>query len=163
MKSPEPIRQSLMFEADQDRTFEAFARRLSAWWPMDHRPLHRGPTEVRIEEWGGGRIYLVDRGGREREWGQVTSWNPPDSFSFVPGVLPGSDATEVDLRFQRLGPALTRVVVEHRGWERMGGALYDRHTTYEGGWLAALRRFAAVFEADDAGRAAPREGRRFDG
>jgi hypothetical protein len=74
--------------------------------------------------------------------------------------VPGSESTEVDLRFQRLGPALTRVVVEHRGWERMSSALYDRHTTYEGGWLAALRRYASVFEAESGGVAPPGERRR---
>ena len=30
-----------------------------------------------------------------------------------------SVATEVELRFTALGPALTRVAVEHRGWEAL--------------------------------------------
>jgi hypothetical protein len=148
VKSPEPIRQALILEVDQHRTFETFVRRLSTWWPMEARSPHRPSAQVRVEEWGGGRIYRVDPGGREYEWGRLTSWDPPNSFSFVSESAPESERTEVALRFQRLGPALTRVVVEHRGWERLSSALYDRHTSHVGGWLAALRRYAAIFETD---------------
>ena len=150
MESPEPIRQALMLEADQCRTFETFVHRLSTWWPMEVRSPHRRSAEVRVEEWCGGRIYRVDSGGREHEWGRLTSWHPPDSFSFMFDGAAESEPTEVALRFQRLGPALTRVVVEHRGWERLSGALYDRDTSHAGGWLAALRRYAALFETDAA-------------
>jgi len=151
-----------MFEADQERTFRAFAQRLSLWWPMESRPPHRKAPDIRIEEWLGGRIFRVDATGGEHECGVVTSWNPPDSFSFISGTAPGPETTEVDMRFQRLGPALTRVVVEHRGWERMSTALYDRHTTDAGGWLAVLRRYASVFETD-AGPAATVPNRRTSG
>jgi hypothetical protein len=148
VKSPEPIRHALVLEADQHRTFETFVRRLPTWWPMEARSPHRGSAQLRVEEWGGGRIYRVDPGGREYEWARLTSWDPPKSFSFVSESAPESERTEVTLRFQRLGPALTRVVVEHRGWERLSSALYDRHTSHVGGWLAALRRYAAIFETD---------------
>lgn len=143
-----------MFEADQQRTFETFARRLPAWWPMESRPRRGRSAEVRIEECRGGHIYRVDPGGREHEWGRLTSWDPPRSFSFV--SVAGPERTEVALRFQRLGPALTRVVVEHRGWEKLSSALYDRHTSHVGGWLAALRRYAAIFETDAATASATR-------
>jgi hypothetical protein len=148
--APEPIRQAFVVEADQRRTFKTFACTLSAWWPMEARSPRGQPADVRIEECRGGRIYRVDQGGREHEWGHVTLWDPPQAFSFVSETLPGPERTEVALRFQRLGPALTRVVVEHRGWERLSSALYDRHTSHVGGWLAALRRYAAIFETDAA-------------
>ena len=93
MDAPEPIRQALVFEADQRRTFETFARRLPAWWPMESRPRRGRSAEVRIEECRGGHIYRVDPGGREREWGQLTSWDPPRSFSFV--SVAGPERTEV--------------------------------------------------------------------
>jgi hypothetical protein len=134
-----------MIEADQHRTFEAFARRLSAWWPGDTG--RRRPADVRIEE-RIGRIYQLGADGVEREWGRLTSWRPPHSFSFVPGAGDAPEDTEIALHFQRLGPALTRVVVEHRGWERMSSALYDRHTVAVGGWLAALRSYASLFETE---------------
>jgi hypothetical protein len=137
-----------MIEADQERTFNTFVRQLAAWWPMETRAITSGNAvnNLRVEEWVGGRIYQVQHPGGEYDWGHVTSWNPPDSFSFTWEGLPGPDFTEVDLHFQRLGPGLTRVVVEHYGWERLSTALLDRYTKYSGGWLAALRRFAAMFE-----------------
>ena len=71
-------------------------------------------------------------------------------------AVAGPERTEVALRFQRFGPALTRVVIEHRGWEKLSSALYDRHTSHVGGWLAALRRYAAIFETDAATASATR-------
>ncbi|GAA2079373.1 hypothetical protein GCM10009780_15600 [Actinomadura alba] len=148
MEPLEPIRHALMIEADQERTFHMFVRRLAAWWPMETRAITSGTDmdELRVEEWVGGRIYQVHDLGGEHDWGHVTSWNPPDSFSFTWKIVPDPEFTEVDLHFRRLGPVLTRVVVEHHGWERMSTALLDRYTKYAGGWQAALRRFAAMFE-----------------
>lgn len=125
-----------------------FARRLAAWWPMEARVAAsgNGMDELRVEERVGGRIYQVHDPGDESDRGHVTSWNPPDSFSFAWEIAPGPEFTEVHLEFYRLGPALTRVVVEHHGWERMSTALLSRYTKYSGGWQAALRRFAAMFE-----------------
>ncbi len=144
-----------MIEASQERTFHTFVRRLSAWWPIEGRAamggmggMTRGTGDVRVEEWVGGRVYQGGRGGAERERGRVTSWNPPSSFAFTWEVAPGTEVTEVHLRFQRLGPALTRVVMVHHGWEYLSTALLDRYTGHTGGWLAALRRFAAMFEIE---------------
>ncbi|MUN42698.1 SRPBCC domain-containing protein [Actinomadura litoris] len=149
MKPVEPIRQALMIEASQERTFHTFVRRLSAWWPIEGRAAATGkPGDVRVEEWVGGRVYQAGRAGAERERGHVTIWNPPSSFAFTWEVAPGAEITEVHLQFQRLGPALTRVVMVHRGWECLSTALLDRYTGHAGGWLAALRRFAAMFETD---------------
>jgi hypothetical protein len=61
--------------------------------------------------------------------------------------------TEVELTFRVLGPALTRVAVEHRGWEALtpeqlaadcalpGGYASGR---YAQGWGLVLERFAAA-------------------
>jgi hypothetical protein len=66
-------------------------------------------------------------------------------------------ATEVELRFTALGPALTRVAVEHRGWEALteqqlseacalpggyAGGAFDR------GWSRILACFAAAAVAE---------------
>jgi uncharacterized protein YndB with AHSA1/START domain len=138
-----------MIEAGQERTFQMFARRLTAWWPVETRSRTTGNvSDVRVEEWVGGRIYEVRSHGGECDWGHVTSWNPPESFSFTWKVTPGREFTEVDLLFQRLGPALTRVVIVHHGWESLSTALFDRYEKYAGGWALALGRFAAMFEDD---------------
>lgn len=146
----EPIRHALMIEADQERTFHTFVERLGAWWPMQERLITpRKSSELHVEEWLGGRIYEVGDPGGEYDVGRVTLWKPPDAFSFTWEMSPGLEFTEVDLHFQRLGPALTRVVVVHHGWERLSSALLESYTSHVGGWLGALRRFAAMFEAED--------------
>jgi len=62
------------------------------------------------------------------------------------------EPTEVELRFRPLGAALTRVSVEHRGWERMteeqlGGACAlpegYRGGSYVRGWGMILDRLVA--------------------
>lgn len=148
-----------MFEADQERTFRTFVGQLSAWWPIESHPNGRRAPDVRVEECLGGRVYQVDGGGREHDRGRVTAWDPPRSVSFTWEAVPGPEFTEVDLAFQRLGPALTRVVVVHRGWEFLSTALLDRYTTHEGGWLAVLRNFAAMFEVEGPPADDPTPGR----
>ena len=148
MKTFEPIRQALMIEADQQRTFDMFVRQLSAWWPMRPPGVQRRTSDVRVEEWPDGRIYRVDRSGTEADLGRVISCDVPRSFSFSWGPASGPERAEVYLRFQSLGPALTRVVVEHRDWECLSTALFEGYTDFAGGWVSALRRFAALFEVE---------------
>ena len=50
-------------------------------------------------------------------WGEVLAWEPPGRFAMSWKMTPVP--TEVELTFQALGPALTRVSVEHRGWEAL--------------------------------------------
>ncbi|MGW6034124.1 hypothetical protein ACWFOS_10710 [Gordonia terrae] len=67
-----------------------------------------------------------------------------------------TSGTEVELAFTALGPTLTRVSVEHRGWEHLtedqlredcaapGG--YSSGA-YSGGWAAALAASVAAIES----------------
>jgi Activator of Hsp90 ATPase homolog 1-like protein len=143
----EPIRHQLMIEADQERTFHTFLRQVVARWHGGTHPITpENVSDVRVEEWLGGRLYEKHGQGGKRDLGQITSWDPPESFSFTWNLIPGPELTEVDLHFQKLGPTLTRVVVTHHGWERLSNALFDRYARYAGGWAWALRRFEAMFE-----------------
>ncbi len=63
--------------------------------------------------------------------------------------------TEVELTFTALGPALTRVTVEHRGWEALSGAQLSEDCAmpggysggaYSEGWAAILACLAAAAE-----------------
>ena len=49
------------------------------------------------------------------DWGTLLAWDPPERFTMTWTGTPA--ATEVEFTFTALGPALTRVTVEHRGWE----------------------------------------------
>jgi uncharacterized protein YndB with AHSA1/START domain len=84
------------------------------------------------------------------DWGEVLVWEPPARFVMTWNMA--AAVTEVELTFTVLGPALTRVAVEHRGWERLteeelardcalhGGYLGG---AYRSGWTRILGRFAA--------------------
>ena len=65
-------------------------------------------------------------------------------------------ATEVELSFTSLGPALTRVSVEHRGWEHLSEEQLREDCAapggyssgaYSGGWAAALAACVDVIES----------------
>jgi len=113
-----PVRQATIVRSDIVHTFDVFVRTIGTWWPV--RPFSAGAERVRdvtFEQREGGRIYETWHDGTIREWGTVESWTPPDGFVMSWQMTPAS--TEVEFRFTALGPALTRVAVEHRGWERL--------------------------------------------
>lgn len=149
-----PVRQSTTVRGDIDRTFEAFVRTIGQWWPVE--PLSIGKSRVRdvsVEPRLGGRVYETWDDGTTVDWGEVLEWQPPGRL--VMSWVHTPAATEVDLSFMALGPALTRVTVEHRGWEHLteeqlsedcaapGGY---RSGAYSTGWLLVLERFADSVE-----------------
>jgi hypothetical protein len=145
-----PVRQATTVRSDQAHTFDTFVRTIGVWWPVD--PLSHGGERVRdvtLERHEGGRVYETWDDGSEHEWGRILVWEPADRFvmSWENTPVP----TEVELTFRALGPALTRVAVEHRGWEAMtpeqlaadcalpGGYASGR---YAQGWTLVLDRLA---------------------
>jgi len=70
--------------------------------------------------------------------------------------------TEVELSFDALGPAMTKVAVEHRGWEALteeqlveACALTGGHASgsYDEGWAIILARLTAAAEANQPSQA----------
>jgi hypothetical protein len=149
-----PVRQSTLVRASARNTFDTFVTSIGAWWPV--QPFSAGKDRVRditIERRQGGRVYETWDDGTEIDWGTLLAWRPPERFTMTWTGTPA--ATEVELTFAALGPALTRVTVEHRGWEALtdeqlaedcalpGGY---RSGAYSQGWetiLACLARAAA--------------------
>ena len=113
-----PVRQSTMVRSDPRHTFETFVRTIGAWWPAV--PFSAGQDQVRdvtVEQRPGGRVYETWADGTELDWGELLAWEPPERFIMTWTGTPVP--TEVEFSFAGLGPALTRVTVEHRGWEAM--------------------------------------------
>ena len=101
----------------------------------------RGDLAVTFEPWAGGRIYERTSGGREHDWGEVVSWDPPDRLVYLWHLMFGrSDATEVEVRFTSAGQATT-VTIEHRGWERLGAAGAPRRDRTRQGWAAVISHY----------------------
>ena len=154
---PPPVRQATTVRSDQAHTFDTFVATIGVWWPVT--PFSRGGDRVRdvtIERHAGGRVYETWDDGTEADWGRILVWDPPDRFVMTWENTPV--ATEVELSFRALGPALTRVSVEHRGWEALtpeqlgedcalpGG--YARGS-YSTGWVRILARFADTLGRGD--------------
>lgn len=145
-----PVRQHTTVRSGLEHTFGVFVRRIGSWWPL--RPYSAGKEHVRqvtVEERAGGRVFETWDDGTDVEWGTLLAWEPPTRFVMTWEMT--SPPTEVELSFKPLGPALTRVEVEHRGWERLteeqlraacampGGYQGGAFTT---GWAAILKCFA---------------------
>jgi hypothetical protein len=150
-----PVRRSVTVRSDRAHVFDVFVREIGRWWPTRTHSLGGGERieKVLFEQCLGGRVHEVWDDGTEVDWGRVLLWEPPDRFAItwnVTGVREGGAVTEVEVRFLALGPSLTRVELEHRGWERLAeGIARATEEGYEAGWARILALFA------DACHAAP--------
>jgi uncharacterized protein YndB with AHSA1/START domain len=149
-----PVRQSTLVRSNRDHTFEVFVRTIGVWWPL--KPFSIGGDRARdvvFEQRAGGRVYETWHDGTVVVWGELLAWEPPARFVLTWNQTPV--ATEVEIAFAAVGPELTRVTVEHRGWENLtdeqlgedcalpGGY---RSGAYATGWARILDRLAAAAE-----------------
>jgi hypothetical protein len=146
------VRVATQVRSSIEHTFDAFVRTIGTWWPA--RPFSAGKDRVRditIERQRGGRVFETWDDGTIVEWGRVTAWSPPAGFTMSWNGTPRP--TEVELRFTELGPSLTRVAVEHRGWEVLTDeelaadcALPGGYTAgaYSAGWERVLAAFTSA-------------------
>jgi uncharacterized protein YndB with AHSA1/START domain len=143
----EPVHKTLVVSCSPERAFEVFTREIGSWWPLDKYSI--GETEivaVVFEEHVGGRVYERHADGSESDWGRVTAWNPPSSFSmsWSPGTDPAK-ATELTVRFAAEGDR-ARVELEHRGWEILAEEAQETRASYDGGWESVLGHYTRHFE-----------------
>lgn len=152
-----PVRQSTVVHSDVAHTFEVFVRTIGVWWPVN--PFSAGQDNVRdvtVEPRAGGRVYETWDDGTVLPWGELLAWNPPHGFTMTWMGTPAP--TEVELTFTALGPALTRVAVEHRGWEALSDAQLSEDCAlpggytagaYNQGWEIILHRFTTAMDYDN--------------
>ena len=146
-----PVRKEIVVEASQARAFRAFTEEHGAWWPLATHHIGEKPAETAvIEPRPGGRWFERAEDGTECQWGRVLVWDPPGRVVLAWQV--GADwkhhddlSTEVEIRFVVLGPALTRVELEHRNLDRFGAAADKMRGAFDsdGGWTGMLKRYAA--------------------
>ena len=130
------VRKSVMVACPPERAFEVFTREYARWWPFATHSVGELETEtVAFEPGVGGRIYERTRAGTEYDWGTVLSWEPPARvvFTWHPGMEPDT-AQEVEVTFSAEGRG-TRVVLEHRGWEKLPAEqAAEMMKGYNAGW-----------------------------
>ncbi|KAB2342437.1 SRPBCC family protein [Actinomadura rudentiformis] len=147
----EPVQQVTIVRSDRAHTFEVFVRRIGSWWPG--RPFSFGegrPDMVHMDEALGGRVHETWADGTEHDWGRITVWEPSARLALT-WEIPPAAGTEVEVRFSAVGPSLTRVELEHRGWDKLPPERLAAAAAVPGGfdeaWSLILGRFAAVAEA----------------
>jgi len=123
----EPIRRSILVRCPVEQAFRVFTEEMSSWWPLD---THSRAAEeelkgvmavgVEVEPRAGGRVLERLSNGERPSWGQIQTWDPPTRLviAWKPNKNP-LPPTELELSF-RAEAGGTRVVLEHRGWERLG-------------------------------------------
>lgn len=114
-----PVRQSMTVAATRAHTFHTFTSRIAEWWPLD--PFSYGGfariVTVTLDPRCGGEVVEHWHDGTARPWGTLLAWDPPARFCMSWDVT--GEPTEVELRFVEIEERVTRVDLEHRGWERL--------------------------------------------
>jgi hypothetical protein len=141
-----PIRQSVLVRSDIGHTFSTFVRTIGSWWPLAlYSTGKEAVRDVRVEEHAGGRISEIWEDGTVVVWGELLRWEPPQGFLMTWTGTPVT--TEVEFTFVALGPTLTRVTVEHRGWESLSDAQWDQACPKPGGYVEGWQRILGAFLA----------------
>jgi uncharacterized protein YndB with AHSA1/START domain len=142
-----PVRKTVTVKQPLDRAFALFTGGIAEWWPqagsLADAPGRASGTVV-LEPRPQGRIYRRHDDGSVEFWGEVTVWEPPHRLLLTWQPATGTAAaTEVEVRFTPEGD-LTRVDLEHRGWESLGEYGKDSRAEYDSGWDDVLRKYAAA-------------------
>ena len=149
-----PIRHSVVVEATPDYAFAIFTDEMTTWWPPAYTWSRDVLEVIAIEPREGGRCFERGPHDFECDWGRVLECEPPDRIVFTwqigPTRIPEPDpdkAGKVEVHFEAEGAGKTRVMLEHRGFERHGEGAeeYRLAMNSEQGWPLILDRFAAAF------------------
>ncbi len=136
--SLDPIVKRLELGVSASRAFKHFTQDMGQWWPLGSHSLSGEETRTVIfEATNGGRIYEVDRAGREREWGVVLECEENALLVFS-WVLERPDlATQVEVRFEPSGDDACIMTLTHRGWDQRPNG-EEWRANYNSGWDGVL-------------------------
>jgi uncharacterized protein YndB with AHSA1/START domain len=140
-----PLVKSVEVEAAPEEAFRVFTERIASWWPVDSHSVDAARVAaIAMEGRVGGRLLEIWSDGESTTWGEVLRWEPPAVVAFSWHPNPDrSGSTEVEVRFAAI-PGGTRVVLVHRGWERLGDSEGAQRSEYDPGWSFVLGRYAAA-------------------
>jgi uncharacterized protein YndB with AHSA1/START domain len=143
-----PIHKETAVPLAQEEAFRLFTEGIDEWWPLDsHSIFEKRARKAVFENRLAGRIYEISDDGEEGLWGKVTVCEPPRRlvFTWHPGRK-ADTAQEVEVRFQPESTG-TRVLLDHRGWEKYGKEAAAARKGYDSGWDYVLgERFRSAAE-----------------
>ena len=153
MTGPSRVLVALRVPADPSRAFEAFTAEIAHWWRPDglFRFATRRDGTLRFEPGPDGRLVETYPDGTSFTIGEVLAWEPPRRLAITwrQASFGPDQSTELHVSFEPAGDE-TRVVVEHRGWDRIPAEHVARHgfplpvfqQRFAEWWQGQLRRIA---------------------
>jgi len=152
----EIVRKEVVVNVPPARAFEAFTAQFGDFKPREHNLLSAPIVETVFEPRVGGNIYDRAEDGSECRWARVLAYEPPHRVVFSWDISPQwqleadpENASEVEVTFEAEGDERTRVVLEHRNFDRHGPMWMAVRGAVDGdgGWPLYLARYAAMLEA----------------
>ncbi len=147
------IRHAVTVELPPEEAFARFVDDLRHWWPSEYTWSQSALVEIAIEARYGGKCFEIGPHEFRCDWGRILEFQPPRrlvlSWQISPRREPvpdGRRASEVEFRFEGERKGVTRVELEHRGFERHGDGAQDYRAALasDQGWPYILGRYAAV-------------------
>ncbi len=139
----EPISKTIDVPCDAAQAFDVFVSRIAVWWPKDGHAVSASvgmaALSVTIEPRIGGAVYETMWDGTRSDWGEVLEFELGQKLAMT--WHPGNNAdnpTRVDVLFETLNAAETRVTLTHSGWEVWGDEAAARRGSYDSGWEAVF-------------------------
>lgn len=139
----EPIVKKLDLNVPAEKAFQHFTDNINLWWPRATHSLSQADAEtVKFEAKTGGRVYEIEKSGKEREWGRVLVCDAPNRLVFSWVLEEPDKATEVEIQFKEQGEGKSSLTLIHRGWDtRPDGAEWREN--YNNGWEGVLKDYSS--------------------
>lgn len=147
------IREEVVVSLPPPRTFGLFTDGVDTWWPRSYTWSGDALVAMVLEPEPGGRCLELGPDGFQCHWGRVLECDAPRRLRFSWQIGPHREpvpdrslASEVEVTFVAQQEGTTRVVLEHRGFDRHGrlGDAYREALASEHGWPYLLSEFAAA-------------------
>jgi uncharacterized protein YndB with AHSA1/START domain len=136
-----------------ERAFAFFTDHFALWWPREYTWGQEVLEDIGLEPREGGLCFERGPDGFRCDWGRVLSWEPPHRLMLAWQISPRREpepnpakASTLDITFVADTPARTRVMLEHRDFERhgTGAAEYCAALASPRGWSWILDRYNAA-------------------
>src|SRR5215212_5447469 len=123
----ESIRHIIEMGLPMERAFAFFTEHFALWWPREYSWGGEVLEDIGLELRQGGLCYERGPHGFRSDWGRVIVWDPPRHLVLAWQISPRREpepnpakASTLEITFVADTPARTRMILEHRDFERHG-------------------------------------------